>query len=77
MFVVEVLRIETIKRYKRALIAMIVIDTSINRREVRCLIDFEVERNFLSQTFVKKARLLKSDLSLNIILIDEQKVSKK
>ena len=75
---------------------MIVINTSTNHREIHCFIDFEIERNFLSQTFVKKARLLKSDLSsnkiqtmndrliffydshvLNIVLIDEQKVSKK
>ena len=96
MFVVEALRIETDKRHQRALITMIVIDTSTDRREIRCLINFEVERNFLSQTFVKKARLLKSDLlsnkvqtmndrlitfydshELNIVLIDELKVSKK
>ena len=96
MFAVEALRIETNKRHQRALIAMIVIDTSTNRREIRCFIDFEVERNFFSQTFVKKARLLKSDLlsnkvqtmndrlitfydshELNIVLIDEQRVSKK
>ena len=44
---------------------MIVIDTSTDRREIRCFIDFEVERNFLSQIFVKKARLLKNDLSSN------------
>ena len=60
MLVVETLRINLKRNKFRALIITISIKTfvtSTNNTTIICLIDFDVETNFISQTLVKQTQL--------------------
>ena len=60
MFVVETLNINLKRSRFRALIIFISIKisvTQIDRTMITCLIDFDVETNFISQRLIKKMQL--------------------
>ena len=60
MFVVETLNIDLKRSKFRALIIFISIKifvTQIDRTMITCLIDFDVEANFISQRLIKKMQL--------------------
>ena len=76
MFVVEALELKSKRRYSRALIVVAYVNTSRDIREVRCLVDFETKRNFVSQTFVKKSKLFENQMiSQRVQIVDNRIIS--
>ena len=49
MFIVKTLNIIIKKQHFRAIIIIMFINILIKTREIRCLINFKIERNFISQ----------------------------
>ena len=77
MLVVETLRINLKRNKFRALIITISIKTfvtSTNNTTIICLIDFDVETNFISQIFVKQAQLFefKKITSQHVEAVDDR-----
>ena len=76
MFVAEALELKSKRRYSRALIVVAYVNTSRDIREVRCLVDFETKRNFVSQTFVKKSKLFENQMiSQRMQIVDDRIIS--
>ena len=76
MFVVEALELKSKRRYSRALIVVAYVNTSRDIREVRCLVDSETKRNFVSQTFVKESKLFENQMiSQRVQVVDDRIIS--
>ncbi len=67
MFIVESLDITTKRRLSRALMISVLTNVSEKVREAHCLIDSEIERNFILQSWVKEHELLKNHAILKQI----------
>ena len=60
MFVVTTLKLKLRKRRSRVLIWTVAIVTSFKTREIKCLIDSEIKKNFISQALIKNAQLFEN-----------------
>ncbi len=67
MFIIESLNITTKRRLSRALMMSVLTNVSERMREAHCLIDSEIERNFISQSWVKEHELSKNHATLKQI----------
>ncbi len=73
MFIIESLNITTKRRLLHALMISILTNVSEKVREAHCLIDSEIKRNFILQSWVKKHKLLKNHAILKQIqMIDDR-----
>ena len=54
MYIITALKMKKKKRQSQTIIIKIIIQTFKKSNEVRCLLNFNIERNFISQAWVKK-----------------------
>ncbi len=67
MFIIESLNIIMKRRLSRALMISVLTNVSEKVRKAHCLIDSEIEWNFISQSWVKEHKLLKNHATLKQI----------
>ncbi len=67
MFIIKSLNITTKRRLSHALMILVLTNVSEKMREAHCLIDSEIERNFILQSWVKEHELSKNHATLKQI----------
>ncbi len=72
MFIIKSLNITMKRRLSHALMISVLINVSGRMHKAHCFIDFEIERNFILQSWVKEHKLLKNHATLKQIqMIDD------
>jgi len=69
MFIIKLLNITTKRWLSRALMISVLTNVSEKMHETHCLINSEIERNFILQSWVKEHKLLKNHATLKQIQI--------
>ncbi len=69
MFIIKSLNITMKRRLSHALMISVLINVSERMHKAHCFIDFEIERNFILQSWVKEHKLLKNHATLKQIQI--------